>query len=44
MLVRCDRQVSVQDFMALCDMARAVGFANVLLASEPQGQSKAAAN
>ena len=39
MLVRCDRQVSVQDFVALCDMARAVGFSNVLLPTEPKGQT-----
>ena len=34
MLVHFDRQVSVQAFLDLCDMAREVGFANVLLASE----------
>ena len=36
MLVRADRQVSMQAFLDLCDMARAVGFANVLIAAEPQ--------
>lgn len=35
MLVRADRQVSVQAFADLCEMARSVGFANVLLAAEP---------
>ncbi len=35
MLVRADRQVSVQAFADLCEMARTVGFANVLLAAEP---------
>jgi biopolymer transport protein ExbD len=39
MLVRADAQVSVQDFLALCDMARAVGFAGVQAAAEPPGQS-----
>jgi len=37
MLVRADRQVSVQAFADLCEMARSVGFANVLLAAEPAG-------
>ncbi|MDI1336212.1 MAG: biopolymer transporter ExbD [Lacunisphaera sp.] len=36
MLVRADRQVSVQAFADLCEMAKSVGFANVLLAAEPQ--------
>ncbi len=36
MLVRADRQVSVQDFFSLCDMARAAGFAGVQAAAEPQ--------
>ncbi|MBL9214130.1 MAG: biopolymer transporter ExbD [Opitutaceae bacterium] len=35
MLVRADRQVSMQAFIDLCEMARAVGFANVLVAGEP---------
>lgn len=35
MLVRADRQVTVQAFADLCEMARSVGFANVLLAAEP---------
>ena len=35
MLVRADRQVSVQDFFDLCDMAREVGFAGVQAAAEP---------
>ncbi len=34
MLVRADRQVSMQAFLDLCDMARTVGFANVLVAAE----------
>jgi biopolymer transport protein ExbD len=34
MLVRSDRQVSVQAILDLCEMARSVGFANVLLAAE----------
>lgn len=34
MLVRADRQVSMQAFLALCEMARQVGFANVLAAAE----------
>ncbi len=34
MLVRSDRQVSMQAFLDLCEMARSVGFANVLVAAE----------
>ncbi len=34
MLVRIDRQVSTQAFLELCEMARSVGFANVLVAAE----------
>ena len=34
MLVRADRQVSMQAFLDLCDMARSVGFANVRVAAE----------
>jgi biopolymer transport protein ExbD len=34
MLVRADRQVSMQAFLDLCEMARQVGFANVLVAAE----------
>ena len=34
MLVRADHQVSMQAFLALCEMARQVGFANVLAAAE----------
>lgn len=34
MLVRADRQVSMQAFLDLCEMARSVGFANVLAAAE----------
>jgi biopolymer transport protein ExbD len=34
MLVRADRQVSMQAFLDLCEMAREVGFANVLAAAE----------
>ena len=35
MLVLADRQVSVQAFFDLCDMARSLGFANVQAAAEP---------
>lgn len=35
MLVRMDRQVTAQALVDLCEMARGVGFANVLLAAEP---------
>lgn len=39
MLVRSDRQVSMQAILDLCEMARTVGFANVLLAAEqPHGE------
>ena len=34
MLVRADRQVSMQAFLDLCAMARTVGFSNVLVAAE----------
>lgn len=34
MLVRADRQVSMQAFLDLCEMAKQVGFANVLVAGE----------
>lgn len=34
MLVRSDRQVSIQAILDLCEMARTVGFSNVLLAAE----------
>jgi biopolymer transport protein ExbD len=34
MLVRSDRQVSMQAFLDLCEMARSVGFASVLVAAE----------
>ena len=34
MLVRADREVSMQDFLKLCEMAKEVGFANVLAAAE----------
>jgi biopolymer transport protein ExbD len=34
MLVRADRQVSMQAFLDLCEMARQVGFANVVAAAE----------
>lgn len=34
MLVRADRQVSVQAFLELCEMARSVGFAKVQAAAE----------
>lgn len=34
MLVRADRQVSMQAFLDLCNMARTVGFTNVLVAAE----------
>lgn len=38
LLIRADRQVSVQAFFDLCDMARAAGFAGVQAAAEPQRQ------
>ncbi len=34
MLVRIDRQVSTQSLLDLCEMAREVGFANVVVAAE----------
>jgi biopolymer transport protein ExbD len=37
LLIRADRQVSVQAFFDLCDMARSAGFASVQAAAEPQG-------
>lgn len=37
MLVRADRQVSMQAFLDLCSMARSVGFANVVVAAETPG-------
>jgi len=40
LLVRADRQVSVQALLDLCEAAKSVGFANVLLA----GESPAAEN
>jgi biopolymer transport protein ExbD len=44
MLVRADRQVSLQDALDLIEMARSVGFANVLLAAEPSAPVEAATN
>ena len=38
LLVRADRQVSMQAFLDLCDMARKEGFASVLVAAEPQAK------
>jgi len=35
MLVRADKQVSMQGFLDLCDLARAAGFVSVLVAAEP---------
>lgn len=35
LLVRVDKQVSMQGFLELCDLAREAGFANVLVAAEP---------
>ena len=37
LLVRADRQVSMQAFLDLCEMAKSVGFANVLVAAESPG-------
>lgn len=34
MLVRVDKQVSMQGFLELCDLARAAGFASVLVAAD----------
>ncbi len=42
MLVRADRQVSMQAFLDLCEMARQVGFANVVAASEQPAPENAA--
>ncbi len=39
LLVRADRQVSMQAFLDLCDMARKEGFASVLIAAEPQAKA-----
>jgi biopolymer transport protein ExbD len=40
MLVRADRQVSMQAFLDLCEMAREVGFSHVLAAADqPQSES-----
>jgi biopolymer transport protein ExbD len=41
MLVRADRQVSMQAFLDLCVMARGLGFVNVLVAAEPQNPATA---
>ena len=35
LLVRADRQVSMQAFLDLCGMAREIGFGGVLVAAEP---------
>lgn len=35
MLVRCDKAVSMQGFLKLCDLAKTAGFASVLVAAEP---------
>lgn len=40
LLVRADRQVSMQAFLDLCEMAKSVGFANVLVAAESAGEEK----
>ena len=42
LLVRADRQVSMQAFLDLCEMARQEGFSNVLVAAEPQAEDKTA--
>ena len=45
MLIRCDRQVTVQALFDLWEMARSAGFAGVLMAAEspaPVGGSAAA--
>ncbi len=39
MIVRVDRQVSMQGFVDLCEIARAAGFAYVQVAAEPAGAS-----
>ena len=41
MLVRADRQVSMQAFLDLCEMARSAGFAHVLVAAEPPAKESA---
>lgn len=40
MLVRVDKQVSVQGLLDLFDMAKAAGFAQVLLAAEPHAREE----
>lgn len=42
MLVRVDKQVSVQGLLDLFDLAKAAGFAQVLLAAEPHGNEESA--
>ncbi|MBI2518283.1 MAG: biopolymer transporter ExbD [Opitutae bacterium] len=42
MLVRVDKQVSVQGLLDLFDMARSAGFAQVLLAAEPHANEESA--
>lgn len=37
MIVRVDRQVSMQGFVDLCEIARSAGFAYVQIAAEPAG-------
>jgi len=39
-LVRADRQVSMQAFIDLCEMARSVGFAKVVIAGEQPGMGE----
>ncbi len=40
MLVRVDRQVSVQGLLEVFDLAKSAGFAQVLLAAEPQSSDQ----
>ncbi len=40
MLVRVDRQVSMQAFLELSEMASSVGFVNVIVAAEPKARAE----
>jgi biopolymer transport protein ExbD len=44
LLVRVDKQVSMQGFLDLCDLARSAGFSQVLVAAEPHANEPASLN
>ncbi len=44
LLVRVDKQVSMQGFLDLCDLARAAGFSQVLVAAEPHANEPTTLN